>query len=384
MQRLLSSDFKVGVLGGGQLGKMMAQAASRWDLALWVLDEKNDFPAASVCKRFIEGDFREFDDVLQFGRQVDALTIEIESVNIEALFQLQEEGLVIHPRPEALAIIQDKGLQKEFYRDHGLPTSPFSLWPDDASIREAVTDGRLTLPFVQKARKGGYDGRGVAVIRTLTDLDKLLPGASVVEDLVPIEKELAVIAARNPSGQVVSFPAVEMVFNPEANLVEWLLCPAQIDPEIERRAEALALATIEAFQISGLLAVELFLTPEGQVLVNEVAPRPHNSGHQTIEGCYTSQFEQHLRGILDLPLGSTRIKAPSVMVNLLGEPGYEGPVRYDGFEECIAIEGVFPHIYGKALTKPYRKMGHVTIVDPDMQQAQEKARLVQQKLKVIA
>lgn len=384
MQRLLSSDFKVGVLGGGQLGKMMAQAASRWDLALWVLDERRDFPAGPVCRHFTEGNFREYGDVLQFGRQVDVLTIEIESVNIEALFQLQQEGITIHPRPEALAIIQDKGLQKEFYRDHGLPTSAFSLWPDEISIREAVKDGRLSLPFVQKARKGGYDGRGVAVIRTEAELEKLLPGPSVVEDLVPIAKELAVIAARNPSGQVVSFPAVEMVFNPEANLVEWLLCPAQIDPAVEQKAEEIARATIEAFQISGLLAVELFLTPEGEVLVNEVAPRPHNSGHQTIEGCYTSQFEQHLRGILDLPLGSTRIKAPSVMVNLLGEPGYEGPVQYAGFEKCIAIEGVFPHIYGKAVTKPYRKMGHVTIVDPDMKRAQEKARIVQQTLKVIA
>ncbi|MBK7408051.1 MAG: 5-(carboxyamino)imidazole ribonucleotide synthase [Saprospirales bacterium] len=382
--RLLSSNFKLGVLGGGQLGKMLAQAASRWDLALWILDESRDFPAGNVCTNFVEGNFREYQDVLDFGRQVDVLTIEIESVNSEALFKLQEEGITIHPRPEALAIIQDKGLQKEFFKNHGLPTSPFTLWGSGEAIRQAVQDGELRLPFVQKARKGGYDGRGVAVIRTQADLEKLLPGPSVVEDLVDIDKELAVIAARNPGGQVESFPAVEMVFNPEANLVEWLLCPAQIDPAIEQRAEELARATIEAFQLSGLLAVELFLTPDGEVLVNEVAPRPHNSGHQTIEGCYTSQFEQHLRGILNLPLGSTRIKAPSVMVNLLGEPGYEGPVEYAGFEDCIAIEGVFPHIYGKAITKPYRKMGHVTVIDPDLEGAKEKARLVQQKLKVIA
>ena len=382
--RLLSSNFKVGVLGGGQLGKMLAQAASRWDLHLWILDESRDFPAGSVCTNFVEGNFREYQDVLDFGRQVDVLTIEIESVNSEALFQLQKEGVTIHPRPEALAIIQDKGLQKAFFRDHGLPTSAFSLWNSGEDIRKAVERGQFRLPFVQKVRQGGYDGRGVAVIRTAADLEKLLPGPSVVEALVPIEKELAVIAARNPNGEVVSFPAVEMVFNPEANLVEWLLCPAQIDPAIEQKAEELARATIEAFQISGLLAVELFLTAEGEVLVNEVAPRPHNSGHQTIEGCYTSQFEQHLRGILNLPLGSTRIKAPSVMVNLLGEPGYEGPVEYSGFEECIAIEGVFPHIYGKAITKPYRKMGHVTVIDTDLERAKEKARMVQKKLKVIA
>ena len=382
--RLLSSDFKVGVLGGGQLGKMLAQAASRWDLAMWILDKSPDFPAGSVCTHFVEGDFRDYQDVLEFGRQVDMLTIEIESVNSEALFQLEKEGVVIHPRPAALAIIQDKGLQKEFFQKHGLPTSDFSLWESGEAIRTAVQEGQLQLPFVQKARKGGYDGRGVAVIRTEADLEKILPVPSVVEALVDIDKELGVIAARNPDGQVASFPAVEMVFNPEANLVEWLLCPAQIDPDIEEKAEELARATIEAFQISGLLAVELFLTPDGEILVNEVAPRPHNSGHQTIEGCYTSQFEQHLRGILNLPLGSTRIKAPSVMVNLLGEPGYQGPVEYAGFEDCIAIEGVFPHIYGKAVTKPYRKMGHVTVIDSSLEGAKEKARLVQQKLKVIA
>jgi 5-(carboxyamino)imidazole ribonucleotide synthase len=384
MQRLLSSNFKLGVLGGGQLGKMLAQAASRWDLALWVLDESRDFPAGSVCTHFVEGNFREYDDVLQFGRQVDALTIEIEGVNIEALFKLQQEGVDVHPRPESLAIIQDKGLQKEFYRDHGLPSAPFSLWADGAEIRNAVEEGRLKPPFVQKARKGGYDGRGVAVIRSKDDLHKLLPQASVVEALVDIDKELAVIAARNPSGDVSCFPAVEMGFNPEANLVEWLLCPARIAPDVEQKAQEMARAAIEAFQISGLLAVELFLTKSGEMLLNEVAPRPHNSGHQTIEGCYTSQFEQHLRGVLNLPLGSARLKAPSVMVNLLGEPGYEGPVIYEGFEKCIAIEGVFPHIYGKAITKPFRKMGHATIIDESLERAMEKARIVQQTLKVIA
>lgn len=363
---------------------MLAQAASRWDLALWVLDERRDFPAGSVCKHFVEGNFREYEDVLQFGRQVDVLTVEIESVNIEALFQLQQEGIVIHPRPEALAIIQDKGLQKEFFLGHHLPSAPFSLHGDAAEIKAAVLAGEISLPFVQKIRKGGYDGRGVSVIRTQEDLQKLLPGPSVVEQLVSIEKELAVIAARNPSGQVISFPAVEMGFNPEANLVEWLLCPARIDPALEQKARQLACEAIEAFQISGLLAVELFLSTDGELLLNEVAPRPHNSGHQTIEGCYTSQFEQHLRGILNLPLGSTRIKAPSVMVNLLGEPGFEGPVEYAGFEECIAMEGVFPHIYGKAITKPFRKMGHVTVIDNELEKAQEKARKVQQTLKVIA
>ena len=366
------------------MGKMLAQAASRWDLALWVLDESREFPAGSVSKHFVEGSFREFDDVLRFGRQVDVLTIEIESVNIEALFQLQDEGKVIHPRPEALAIIQDKGLQKEFFVKHQLPTAPYLLTDEANDTRDALLGGRLAFPLVQKVRKGGYDGRGVSVIRSRNEMDKVLPGPSVLEPMVSIEKELSVIAARNPSGQVVSFPAVEMVFNPEANLVEWLLCPAQIDPVLERKAQELACKAIDAFQLSGLLAVEMFLTTDGELLLNEVAPRPHNSGHQTIEGCYTSQFEQHLRGILNLPLGSTRIKAPSVMVNLLGEPGYEGPVVYRGFEECIAMEGVFPHIYGKAITKPFRKMGHVTVVDPDLEKAKEKAGIVQKTLKVIA
>ncbi|MBK6903285.1 MAG: 5-(carboxyamino)imidazole ribonucleotide synthase [Saprospirales bacterium] len=381
--RFLSSSFKVGVLGGGQLGKMLAQAASRWDLPLWVLDESRSFPAGSVCTHFVEGNFRDYDDVLRFGRQVDVLTIEIESVNLEALFQLQDEGKIIHPKPEALAIIQDKGLQKQFFFDHNLPTAPYSLLDEEEAL-EAARGTWVPFPFVQKLRKGGYDGRGVSVIRSREDRNKILPGPSIFEPLVSIEKELAVIAARNPSGQVLSFPTVEMVFNPEANLVEWLLCPAQIDPALEQQAQELACRTIEAFQISGLLAVEMFLTTEGKLLLNEVAPRPHNSGHQTIEGCYTSQFEQHLRGILDLPLGSTRIKAPSVMVNLLGEPGFEGPVIYEGFEKCIAMEGVFPHIYGKAVTKPFRKMGHVTVIDSDMEAAMEKARKVQHTLKVIA
>ena len=378
------TDTKVGILGGGQLGKMLALAAHNWDVTTWVLDESKDFPAGAVCTHFVEGSFKNFDDVYRFGKQVDVLTIEIEHVNTEALLKLEEEGVKVHPSPSKLDIIKDKGLQKEFYRKNNLPTSDFRLFESGEAIRAALASGELHFPFVQKSRTAGYDGKGVAVIHSADDLALLMSEASVVEDLVNIEKEIAVIVARNERGEVVSFPSVEMDFNPVANLVEFLVCPAAIDPAIEKAAEALALETIKAFDLCGLLAVELFLTKDNQLLINEVAPRTHNSGHHTIDSCYTSQFEQHLRSILNLPLGSTKMKTASVMVNLLGEPGYSGPVQYAGFEDCVAMEGVKVHLYGKTVTKPYRKMGHVTILDEDLDAAKAKARRVKETLKVIS
>ena len=384
MPNIFNTPFKIGILGGGQLGKMLGQAASPWDLHISVLDADRHFPAAATCTEFVVGDFRNYDDVLAFGRQVDLLTIEIESVNSEALHQLVSEGLTVHPHPTALDLIKDKGDQKQFYKERGLPSSSFELFADRASILKALDAGSLSLPFVQKLRTGGYDGRGVAVIRRPAELELLMDGPSVVEELVDIDKELAVIVARNESGAVAAYPPVEMDFNPEANLVEWLLSPAQIDDETARRATELARQVIEAYGICGLLAVEMFLTPTGELLVNEVAPRPHNSGHHTIDSSYTSQFEQHLRAILNLPLGSTHMKTPSVMVNLLGEPGYEGQARYEGMEKVLALEGVKPHLYGKVMTKPFRKMGHVTILDSDLDRARTKARQVKDLLKVIA
>jgi len=376
---------KVGVLGGGQLGKMLALAAGNWHLPMYFLDESKDFPVGGFATGFTEGSFKNYDDVYNFGKMVDVLTIEIEHVNTDALLQLEKEGLTIHPKPSALNIIKDKGLQKQFYQQHQFPTSDFQLFDSEEDLRKAIGNQKTTYPFVQKSRTAGYDGKGVAIIRSEADLQtKLLSEACVVEELVDIKKELAVIVARNSNGEVVAFPTVEMDFNAEANLVEMLICPAQIDSKIAQAAENLAKAVIEAFDICGLLAVELFLTKDNQLLINEVAPRPHNSGHHTIDSCYTSQFEQHLRGILNLPLGSTKMKSPAVMVNLLGEPGYFGHVLYQGLEECLAIEGVNVHLYGKAETKPFRKMGHVTVLGETIDMAKQKAHRVQNTFKVIA
>ncbi|MEO0778598.1 MAG: 5-(carboxyamino)imidazole ribonucleotide synthase [Bacteroidota bacterium] len=381
---LLSSDFKVGILGGGQLGKMLVLAANNWDLQTWVLDQSADFPAGPVARHFVEGSFKDEADVYAFGQQVDVLTIEIEHVNTDALLRLQREGVLIHPRPEALVTIKDKGLQKQFYAAQDIPTAPFQLYADKAAVHAALDSGQLRLPFVQKSRTAGYDGRGVAVIRESADLEKLLPGPCVIEDLVDIEKEIAVVVARNADGQVACYPAVEMEFNPEANLVEFLFCPAALTSEQTAACEALACRTIEAYDICGLLAVELFLTRQGEIWVNEVAPRTHNSGHHSIDACQTSQFEQQLRAILNLPLGSTALHAPAVMVNLLGAPGHTGPVRCEGLADALAIEGSHLHLYGKKMTKPFRKMGHATVVDTDLERAKSKARQLLQTLKITA
>lgn len=377
-------NTRIGILGAGQLGKMLAIAASDWHLPIHALDRSRDFPAGPYCTAFTEGDFKDAEAVYAFGKTVDVLTIEIEHVAIDALFRLESEGVVVHPRPAALAIIKDKGLQKQFWVQHDLPSSPFRLYDSGEALREALRSGREQYPLVQKTRTEGYDGRGVAVIRSESDWPKMLDAPCLAEDLVPIHKELAVIACRNAAGEAKAFPAVEMTFHPEANLVEFLLCPARIDPNIEKAAEALALRAIEALDVCGLLAVELFLTPSGELLINEVAPRPHNSGHHTINSSYTSQYEQHLRGILNLPLGSVQMQSPAVMLNLLGEPGHSGPAHYEGMEACLAMDGVKAHLYGKAITQPYRKMGHVTVLADSLDAAIEKAERVRDVLKVVA
>lgn len=375
---------KLGILGGGQLGKMLCIAAAPLDIPIYVLDESKNFPAGHLCHQFVEGDFKNYDDVYAFGQQVDVITIEIEHVNTDALLQLQAEGKTIHPAPDKLNIIKDKGLQKLLYIKHHLPTSNFAFFDTIEAIKEGLESGAIRLPFVQKLRTGGYDGKGVAVIRSSADFDKLMEGASIVEDLVDIAKEIAVIACRNAQGEVKVYPAVEMEFHPTANLVEFLACPAAISPLTEGEAEELATRTIEAFDICGLLAVEMFLTKDNQLLINEVAPRPHNSGHHTIDSSYTSQFEQHLRGVLNLPLGSTRMTSPSVMLNLLGEEGYTGTAKYEGLAEALAIEGVNVHLYGKTTTKPFRKMGHITVVADTIEAAKKKGKKVEEILKVIA
>lgn len=380
---MFSTTQKIGILGGGQLGKMLCLAAANWDFKTYILDASPDYPAAQVCTGFTTGHFNNYDDVLAFGRDKDLLTIEIEHVNTDALRELERMGKTVHPSPRALDIIKDKGLQKAFYRDNDIPTARFELFDDEKKLKKAVEEGKWELPLVQKSRTAGYDGKGVAILRTAEDLDKkLLPGACLAEELAPIQTEIAVVAARNPSDEVTVFPPVEMDFHPEANLVELLLCPARVSPLAIAEAEALAEKVIRTFDICGLLAVEMFLTKDGQLLVNEVAPRPHNSGHHTLDSAATSQFQQHLRAICNLPLGPTEQLMPAAMLNLLGSPGHKGPVRYEGVEECLALGGVHIHLYGKALTSPFRKMGHATITAQTAEEVIEKATFVKEKLKV--
>lgn len=382
---MFSTTHKIGILGGGQLGKMLCQAASAWDFKTCILDASPDYPAGSVCSEFTVGNFKNYDDVLAFGQDKAVITIEIEHVNTDALQALAEQGKAVHPQPAALRVIQDKGLQKQFYADQGIPTAPFELFDDETALLEAIDSGRWSLPVVQKSRTAGYDGKGVAILRTRADLtDKLLKGPCLLEQLADMRAEIAVIAARNASDEVKVFPAVEMDFHPEANLVEMLVCPARISPLVAAQAEALAEQVIRAFDLCGLLAVEMFLTKSGDLWVNEVAPRPHNSGHHTIDSAVTSQYQQHLRAICDLPLGDTRQTAPAAMVNLLGAPGHSGPVLYEGMADCLAIDGVHIHLYGKSHTTPFRKMGHATAVADTLEQAMEKAKTVQNTLRVVS
>lgn len=384
MNQAITSTFKLGILGGGQLGKMLTLAASNWDVNTYVLDPNNECSAANTCSKYVQGDFTNYEDVYNFGKEVDLITIEIENVNIDALKQLKAEGKTVYPDPQILEIIKDKGLQKTFYKEHNIPSSEFELFNDEQAIKDAVQKGDLTIPFVQKSRSEGYDGKGVKVVTTLDDLNELLPGPSLAEKKVQIKKELSVIVARNPSGDIKCFPIVEMEFNHEANLVEYLLCPAEVSNEIAEEAKELAIMLVKAMEFEGLLAVEMFLDTDGNILINEVAPRPHNSGHHTIESAFTSQYEQHLRAILDFPLGATEAKIPSIMLNVLGEPGYEGEVKLSGLKECMSCEGVKLHMYGKKITKPFRKMGHITILDKDIEQAKKKANYIKENFKVIA
>ncbi|MCX7987545.1 MAG: 5-(carboxyamino)imidazole ribonucleotide synthase [Bacteroidales bacterium] len=382
MENLSYGKLKLGIIAGGQLAKMLIQEASKWDIATYVLDQEEDCPAGQIATCFIRGSRFDYNAVYQFGKQVDILTYEIESINVDALYQLQSEGLQLYPDPSILELIQDKGKQKDYYWQHSFPTAPYTHYSSKAEILMAIEQRKLKYPFVQKQCKEGYDGRGVAVINSQSDLQKLLDSPSIVEQKVDIDKEISVIVARNVVGEVKCFPAVEMVFEPNANLVDKLICPANIPDKIALEAENIAKKLIESLDMVGLLAIEFFLDKNQQLYINECAPRPHNSGHHTIESTLTSQYEQHLRAILNLPLGSTRILKPAVMVNLLGEPGVQGPVKYEGLKEALAIEGVKIHLYGKKQTRGYRKMGHVTIVADTVDEANTKAEQVKKLLKV--
>ncbi len=382
MEQLVTSDFKLGIIAGGQLGKMLVLAASNWDIKTYILDSDRHCPASSVCTHCLEGDYTDFQAVYEFGRQVDMLTFEIENVNIDALRLLKEEGKPIYPDPDVLAMIQDKGKQKRFFVENRIPTPDFLLCRGREDILTSIDQGSIKPPFVQKARTAGYDGKGVVVIDDDRCLNKLMDTPSVIEQLVEIEKELAVIVARNGKGQTACFPAVEMEFNPEANLVEMLISPARLETALQSRAADLATMIAERLDIRGILAVELFLDTRGSLWVNEVSPRPHNSGHHTIESAVTSQYEQHLRAIFGFPLGSTELKRPAVMVNLLGEKGHTGKVKYEGLTKSMAIPGVKIHIYGKKQTRPFRKMGHITVVACSTEQAKKYAAKVKEILKV--
>jgi|TARA_B110000503_G_scaffold14883_2_gene20434 5-(carboxyamino)imidazole ribonucleotide synthase len=379
-----SSNFTLGILGGGQLGKMLLQETRKWDIKTKVLDPSADAPARIATDHFTQGNLLDYQTVLNFAKGVDLLTIEIENVNIEALETLEKQGVKVYPSSKTLKIISNKATQKLFYTDQQIPTAAFSRFAYTSEISESITNGGLSFPFVWKSAQFGYDGQGVKVVRQESDLAELPNVTCIAETLIAFEKELAVIVCRNPSGAVVHYPVVEMEFHPEANQVEYVLCPARLDPLTTEKAIAVALKTSEAYNHVGLLAVEMFLTKEGDILVNEVAPRPHNSGHYSIEASLTNQYEQHLRAILDLPLGDTSSKVAAVMVNLVGTEGHSGSVIYKNMEHILALEGVTPHLYGKKETRPFRKMGHVTIVNQSMEKARALAEEVKNSIAVIS
>lgn len=377
-----SSDFKLGILGGGQLGKMMLFDTRKFDIQTFVLDPSHEAPCKIACNKFFQGNLMDFDTVYYFGKQVDVLTFEIELVNLDALEKLESEGVKVFPSPKTLRLIQNKGIQKDFYSNNNIPTAAYKRFENLESLIEESQN--LKLPFVWKCTEFGYDGMGVKIIRTLSDLDNLPDVECISEEMIPFKNELSVIVCRNVSGEIKTYPVVEMEFHPEANQVEYVICPARIDDKVAEKARAIALNVSEKFNHVGLLAVEMFQTIDDEIIVNEVAPRPHNSGHHTIEASYTSQFENHIRAILDLPLGNTESKVAGIMVNLVGAEGFSGDVVYENIETIMGWNGVTPHIYGKKETRPFRKMGHVTIVNENMVEARKIAENVKNTIRVIA
>ena len=384
MNNYFSSDFKLGILGGGQLGRMLLTETQKFDIYTLILDASIEAPCKDICNEFYQGSLMDFDTVYNFGKKVNLLTIEIENVNVSALEKLESEGLKIYPSSKTIKTIQNKATQKLFYFDHSIPTADFSRFAFAEEIKTAIKHETLQFPFVWKSAQFGYDGTGVKVIGEEQDLEKLPNVECITEEMIPFKNELAVIVARNANGEIKTYPVVEMEFHPGANQVEYVICPARIPDEIALKAEKVALKIAHAFEHVGLLAVEMFQTQDDEIIVNEVAPRPHNSGHYSIEASYTNQFEQHLRAILNLPLGDTSSKISGIMVNLVGAEGYKGDVIYQNIEKALDIDGVTPHIYGKKQTKPFRKMGHVTIVHTDINKARRIAQQVKETVKVIS
>ena len=384
MKNYFSSDFKLGILGGGQLGRMLLAETQKFDIHTSILENNKNAPCAEICNEFVVGDLLDFNAVYQFGKKVDILTIEIENVNLDALDKLEDEGVTIYPKPKDLRIIQSKARQKHFYVDNNISTAPFSHYTYLEELIHSYENNSIAFPFVWKAARFGYDGNGVKIVRNLDDLASLPNVECITEELIPFKNELAVIVARNKDGETKTYPVVEMEFHPEANQVEYVLCPARIDSKVAEKAREVALKVVNELDFVGLLAVEMFQTIDDKILVNEVAPRPHNSGHYSIEASYTNQFEQHLRSILNLPLGNTESKVAGIMVNLVGEEGFSGAVVYQNIAEILKINGVTPHIYGKKETRPFRKMGHVTIVNSDINKAREIAQKVKETIRVIS
>ena len=379
-----STHKTLGILGGGQLGKMLLYTTRKWDIKTHVLDPSEEAPSKVACDYFEVGDFKDYQTVYDFGKKVDVLTFEIEHVNLDALKQLEKEGVQVYPSAATLELIQNKSTQKNFYVANNIRTAPHQNFKNLEQLKTAVQNNSLDFPFVWKSALMGYDGNGVSVVRNQEQLNALPDVVCLAEDLIPFTHELAVIVCRNPSGKVVAYPTVEMEFHPEANQVEYVLCPTRLGEDVTKKAQTIALQVSESFKHVGLLAVELFLTETGEILVNEVAPRPHNSGHITIETSYTDQFEQHIRAILDLPLGNTENKVSGVMVNLVGAENHSGAVYYEQMNTILAMPGVIPHIYGKKDTCPCRKMGHVTIINENLEVARKIAEDVKKTIQVIS
>ncbi len=375
---------KIGILGGGQLGKMLFLEAHKWAVPISVMDSDANAVCHKVCNTFVQGDLLDYQTVLNFGSTVDIITIEIENINIRALQELEKNGKIVIPQTSVLEIVQNKVKQKKFYNENEIATSNFQSFESIESLKSAISNNEITFPFIWKAARFGYDGYGVKKINSIKELNSINDGECLVEEMVDISKELSVIICRNPSGETSCFPVVEMEFNPKSNQVEYILCPARISESIESLAHQLALKVSQSFNHFGLLAIELFLDKNQTLLVNEVAPRPHNSGHWSVEGAYSSQYQQHLRALLDLPLGNSLMKSPSVMVNLVGKEGCSGNVVYQNVNQVHDISNAYLHLYGKSITRPNRKMGHITILDQQLESAYKMAQKLKQQIQIIS
>ncbi len=375
---------KLGILGGGQLGKMLINVTRKWNIETYILDPNPDCPASKCCDLFFKGDFNSYKDVYDFGKKVDIVTIEIEHVNVKALYKLQKEGIDVYPSPSNIELIQNKGVQKDFFKKNKIPTSNYKRFANKKILSEYISKIESSYPFIWKSETMGYDGKGVKLVKCLSDLDEINENSCVIEDVVDIKHELAVLVARNNSGESKSYPVLEMEFNQKSNQVEYVILPSRIPEKIKLKSLKVADLVSKSLEHVGIIAVELFCTNNGDVLVNEIAPRVHNSGHLTIESCITSQFEQHIRAIYNLTLGSVSQILPSVMINLVGENKHNGEAYYLNIDKAFDLDGVYPHLYGKKITKPYRKMGHITIIDEKLENAVSKARILKNTIKIIS